>query len=163
MKICIIGPSGVGKTTISQQLSCRLNITNHEFDDIYWDLSSEQYIKNSQDNINHRIQEIIQLDQWIMEGAYDQRLLPFFQESTTILRIKIPYWLCAFRLIIRFLDAKITHKKPIETWKDTVKLLKFSKTFDRRLDIFFQHHPELSHKMVIVKDFDTCIQAIRSA
>lgn len=160
MKICIIGPSGVGKTTISQQLSCRLNITNHEFDDIYWDLSNEHYIKNSQENMNARIQEILQLDQWIMEGAYDKRLLPFFQESSTILRLKIPYWLCAFRLIKRFIGAKITNKQPVETWANTVELLKFSKNFDHRLDEFFQKHPELSDKVVVVKDYGGCVKNI---
>ncbi len=160
MKICIIGPSGVGKTSISQQLSCRFNTTSHEFDDIYWD-SNEYHVKNSQEKIDARIHEILKLDQWIMEGAYDKRLLPFFQESTTILRIKIPYWLCAFRLITRFIGTKISHRESIETWKSTVDRLKSSKNFDQRLDAFFNNHSELSNKVIIVKDYGSCVQNIQ--
>ncbi|WP_175774265.1 AAA family ATPase [Burkholderia anthina] len=39
MRVCIVGPSGAGKTTIAAELARRLNIPAYEFDNVYWDRS----------------------------------------------------------------------------------------------------------------------------
>ncbi len=45
MKICIVGPSGAGKTTLSHQLAKKLNISAYAFDEIYWNLNGTDFIK----------------------------------------------------------------------------------------------------------------------
>ncbi|MFU2197932.1 P-loop NTPase fold protein [Acinetobacter baumannii] len=51
MKICIVGPSGAGKTTLSKKLEKELNISAYAFDGIYWNLSGTVFIKNSEEII----------------------------------------------------------------------------------------------------------------
>ncbi|EHU1559221.1 AAA family ATPase [Acinetobacter baumannii] len=58
MKICIIGPSGAGKTTLSKKLEKELNISAYAFDGIYWNLSGTVFIKNSEEIISYGIKQI---------------------------------------------------------------------------------------------------------
>uniref|UniRef100_UPI003132C6AA AAA family ATPase n=1 Tax=Burkholderia anthina TaxID=179879 RepID=UPI003132C6AA len=47
MRMCIVGPSGTGKTTIAAELAGRFDITVREFDNIYWDRIGATSVKNS--------------------------------------------------------------------------------------------------------------------
>ncbi|EHU1483502.1 AAA family ATPase [Acinetobacter baumannii] len=58
MKICIVGPSGAGKTTLSKKLEKELNISAYAFDGIYWNLSGTVFIKNSEEIISYVIKQI---------------------------------------------------------------------------------------------------------
>lgn len=58
MKICIVGPSGAGKTTLSKKLEKELNISAYAFDGIYWNLSGTMFIKNSEEIISYGIKQI---------------------------------------------------------------------------------------------------------
>ena len=160
MKIAIVGASGVGKSTIAEALARHYAIRAYEFDDIYWDLTQAEYVKNTQEVMDHKIAAILKQDTWLVEGAYDKRMLPFFEDSSVILRVKIPYWRIAYRLIKRYAFAKITRKKPVETWKNTLELLRFSKVFDTRLDRFFEENAEPLNKLVVVKDTADCLETI---
>ncbi|MCF4714074.1 AAA family ATPase [Acinetobacter baumannii] len=57
MKICIVGPSGAGKTTLSKKLEKELNISAYAFDGIYWNLSGTVFIKNSEEIISYGIKQ----------------------------------------------------------------------------------------------------------
>ncbi len=59
MKICIVGPSGAGKTTIANKLAQQLKISTHPFDEIYWNISGSEFVKNSEEKISLGIKEII--------------------------------------------------------------------------------------------------------
>lgn len=86
MKICIVGPSGAGKTTITKKLADELKISTYGFDEIYWNISGTEFVKNSKETISQGIKEIILQDSWIVEGAYDKRLLPLLLECSLILK-----------------------------------------------------------------------------
>ena len=58
MKICIVGPSGAGKTTLSKKLEKELNISAYAFGGIYWNLSGTVFIKNSEEIISYGIKQI---------------------------------------------------------------------------------------------------------
>lgn len=58
MKICIVGPSGAGKTTLSKKLEKELNISAYAFDGIYWNLSGTVFIKKSEEIISYGIKQI---------------------------------------------------------------------------------------------------------
>ncbi|MDC5027178.1 AAA family ATPase [Acinetobacter baumannii] len=58
MKICIVGPSGAGETTLSKKLEKELNISAYAFDGIYWNLSGTVFIKNSEEIISYGIKQI---------------------------------------------------------------------------------------------------------
>ena len=150
MKICIIGTSGVGKTTLAKRLYQEFNISMYEYDDIYWDKTGDEYRKNSPDIIQSRVSDILLQEEWIVEGAYDKRLLPFFNDCMLIIHLTESHRICAGRIIKRFVFARLTGKSPKETWKNTCELLSFTKEFESRLEAFFVLHPELGLKKVTV-------------
>lgn len=160
MKIAIVGPSGVGKTTIATALGSHYAIKAYEFDAIYWDLTQDNYVKNQEEVMSHQMTLILEQSEWIMEGAYDRRMMAFFEASSVIFRVKTPYSRIVFRLVKRYLFAKLTKKKPIESWKNTIELLKFSKNFEARLDHFFEENPVFLNKLVVVEDAAECIETI---
>ncbi len=125
MKICIVGPSGAGKTTITKKLADELKISTYGFDEIYWNISGTEFVKNSKETISQGIKEIILQDSWIVEGAYDKRLLPLLLECSLILKMEVPFYLRTIRLLQRYLKSIVTRKKPKETLKNTLELIQF--------------------------------------
>ncbi|SUC47177.1 topology modulation protein [Providencia stuartii] len=162
MKICIIGPSGAGKTTVATQLAKELSLPVYEFDAIYWDMTGNEYRKNSEEFIKPQIEMILSTDRWIIEGAYDKRLYPFLLECSIIFRMNVPYYLRAIRLANRFLISTIMRKKPKETLLNTVELLRFSKKYDQRLNEFLASHNALSSKVIPIKNISLCRKILKS-
>ena len=71
MKIHIIGCSGTGKTYFVKRLSNKYNIPHYDLDNIYWDNSSEKYgVKTEIEKRNKLLQNILEKDDWIIEGIY---------------------------------------------------------------------------------------------
>ncbi|PHM72412.1 AAA family ATPase [Xenorhabdus sp. KJ12.1] len=161
MKICIIGPSGAGKTTIAAQLAKELSLSIYEFDTIYWDITGNEYRKNSKECIKSKIDMIVNTDEWIVEGAYDKHLYTFLLECSIIFRVNVPYYLRFARLIKRFLIAKITRKKPKETILNTFELLHFSRKYDQQLNDFLNLHKKLSSKVILIKDISSCREVLK--
>lgn len=162
MKICIVGPSGAGKTTIANKLAQQLKISTHPFDEIYWNISGSEFVKNSEEKISLGIKEIILQDSWIVEGAYDKRLLPLLLESSLILKLEVPFYLRTRRLLQRYLKSVATGKRPKETLKNTIELIRFSYSFEQRLENFLSNHTQLSSKVISIYDFSTAIHVVQT-
>lgn len=162
MKICIVGPSGAGKTTIANKLAQQLKISTHPFDEIYWNISGSEFVKNSEEKISLGIKEIILQDSWIVEGAYDKRLLPLLLESSLILKLEVPFYLRTRRLLQRYLKSVATGKRPKETLKNTIELIRFSYSFEQRLENFLSSHTQLSSKIISIYDFSTAIHVVQT-
>ncbi|MDH2394794.1 AAA family ATPase [Providencia rettgeri] len=161
MKICIIGTTGAGKTTLSAKLADEFNTPVYGYDEIYWNKTQAEYIKNPQPIINGLVLEITSKKEWIIEGAYDRRLTPFFHDYTLIIRLNVPYHICAFRIVKRYLASKFTTIGPKETFFNTVELLRFAKQFDKQLDDFFAQNPLFSSKVIIIDNSKQCIGTIK--
>ncbi|CAI3116650.1 Shikimate kinase [Acinetobacter calcoaceticus] len=162
MKICIVGPSGAGKTTITKKLAEELKISAHAFDEIYWNLSGTEFVKNSEETISFGIKQIILQDSWIVEGAYDKRLLPLLLECSLILKMEVPFYLRTIRLLQRYLKSVVTGKRPKETLKNTIELIQFSHRFDKRLEKFLSSNAQLSRKVISFNNFSKAINAIQT-
>lgn len=161
MKLCIVGPSGAGKSTVSYKLAKELNVTVYQFDEIYWDLSGSEFVKNSEEYITASIDRISMSDSWIVEGAYDKRLYPLLDKCTLILKMEVPFRLRTLRLIRRFFSSLIAGKRPRETLSNTIHLIHFSYVFEKRLNRFLAEDAMLSCKVVSFHNFSSCINAIR--
>lgn len=161
MKVCIIGTSGTGKTTLSAKLSDEFNTPVYGYDEIYWDKTQQEYIKNPQPIINALVSAITSKTEWIVEGAYDRRLIPFFNDCTLIIRLIIPYRICVFRIVKRYLSSKFTTMGPKETLFNMIELLRFAKQFDKRLDDFFAKNPLFASKVIIIDNSEQCIDTIK--
>ncbi|AMX18830.1 topology modulation protein [Acinetobacter pittii] len=162
MKICIVGPSGAGKTTITKKLADELKISTYGFDEIYWNISGTEFVKNSEETISQGIKEIILQDSWIVEGAYDKRLLPLLLECSLILKMEVPFYLRTIRLLQRYLKSVATGKRPKETLKNTLELIWFSHSFDKRLEKFLSSNTQLSKKTIPFNNFSKAINAIQT-
>ncbi|WP_227061497.1 AAA family ATPase [Acinetobacter pittii] len=162
MKICIVGPSGAGKTTIANKLAQQLKISTHPFDEIYWNISGSEFVKNSEEKISLGIKEIILQDSWIVEGAYDKRLLPLLLESSLILKLEVPFYLRTIRLLQRYLKSVATGKRPKETLKNTIELIRFSYSFDKRLEKFLSSNAQLSKKTIPFNNYSKAINIIQT-
>ncbi|NBM56755.1 AAA family ATPase [Proteus sp. G2669] len=158
MKICIMGPSGAGKTTLSKELAIALSLPVYPFDAIYWDMTGDEFHKNSENFITSQVNAIRETDKWVVEGAYDKRLLPFLNDCTVIFRIDISYWKRVNYLIKRLFINRIKRQLPKETLVNTWELLCFSKKYDKRLDAFFNNHSELSSKVIVINDISLCVE-----
>ncbi len=162
MRVCIVGPSGAGKSTIARRLAHEFNLAAFEFDSIYWDLSGTDFVKNSEKSMAAAIGEILARDSWIVEGAYDKRMVPFLAECSLILKVEVPFWLRAVRLIRRYLRSLAERKRPRETLWNTLHLVRFSYSFNRRLDRFLAADADLSSKVVSARDAASCISVMRT-
>lgn len=161
MKVCIIGTSGAGKTTLAKKLAIELNIPAYEYDDIYWNKSSGEYSKNTQKMISSLVSAVKSERDWIVEGAYDRRMVPFFEDCSLIIRLKIPYRVCALRIIKRYLLAKIRKTRHKETILNTIELLSFAKRFDNQLNVFFDSNLAFMHKVIEVNNAKQCSLKIK--
>ena len=162
MKICIVGPSGAGKTTITKKLADELKISTYIFDEIYWNISGTEFVKNSEETISRGTQEIVLQDRWIVEGAYDKRLLPLLLECSLILKMEVPFYLRTIRLLQRYLQSVVTGKKPKETLKNTIELIWFSHNYDKRLEKFLSSNAQLSKKTIPFNNFSKAINIIQT-
>ena len=74
MKIYIIGPSCVGKTTLARKLSRKIRVKSIDLDSIFIDLERLKKDKSfefvSPKDYRSRIDEILKTDKWIVEGVY---------------------------------------------------------------------------------------------
>lgn len=162
MKICIMGPPGAGKSTIANSLANALNISSYEFDEIYWDLSGSDFVKNSEEFIMSATSNLLKRESWIIEGAYDKRLVPFLLDSWLILKIEVPYSIRVIRLFRRFIISRLKKELPKETLWNTIHLVGFSYTFNKRLNTFFKKNANFSKKTVCAHDFTSCLNSIRT-
>ncbi|MCG2575291.1 AAA family ATPase [Acinetobacter sp. ME22] len=161
MKICIVGPSGAGKSTISKKLAKIFEIEQYQFDEIYWDLSGDEFVKNSEDLIAKAIEDILKKEDWIVEGAYDKRMSPFFVDCSLILKMEVPFGLRSIRLIRRLLLSKVKRKKPKETLSNTIELIRFSYIFDKKLNLFLEQNM-FSKKVVKFRDLSSSLDVIKN-
>ena len=131
MKIHIIGCSGTGKTYLAKKLSNKYNIPHYNLDNIYWDNSSEKYgIKTKVEKRDKLFQNILEKDDWIIEGIYYKWLEQSFKNADIIYILDLPKYIYKFRIIKRFIKRKLKleiSKK--ETLKSLLDLLKWTDKF----------------------------------
>ena len=131
MKIHIIGCSGTGKTYFAKRLSNKYNIPHYDLDNIYWDNSSQKYgIKTKVEKRDKLFQNILEKDDWIIEGIYYKWLEQSFKNADIIYILDLPKYIYKFRIIKRFVKRKLkleTAKK--ETLKSLLDLLKWTDKF----------------------------------
>lgn len=131
MKIHIIGCSGSGKTYLATALSRKYNIPHFDLDDIQWDNNAQDYgLKMPVEKRNALLQEILDSDEWIIEGVYYAWVQQSFEDADIIYVLDMPKYLYISRIIMRAIKRKIgIQKGKKETLKSVYNLLKWTETF----------------------------------
>ena len=131
MKIHIIGCSGSGKTYLANALAKKYNIPHFDLDDIQWDNNAEGYgTKRPLEERNALLQEILNNNEWVIEGVYYAWVQQSFDEADKIYVLDMPRYLYKSRIIIRSIKRKLgIQQGKRETLKSVYNLLKWTETF----------------------------------
>ena len=115
----------------TKRLSNKYNIPHYDLDNIYWDNSSQKYgIKTEVEKRDKLLLNILEKDDWIIEGIYYKWLEKSFKDADIIYILDLPKYIYKFRIIKRFIKRKLkleTGKK--ETLKSLLDLLKWTDKF----------------------------------
>ncbi len=76
--------------------------------------------------------------------------------------MEVPFYLRTRRLLQRYLKSVATGKRPKETLKNTIELIRFSYSFEQRLENFLSNHTQLSSKVISIYDFSTAIHVVQT-
>ena len=134
MKIHIIGCSGSGKTYLANALAKKHNIPHFDLDDIQWDNNAEGYgSKRPLEERNALLQEILNNNEWVIEGVYYAWVQQSFDDADIIYVLDMPRYLYKSRIIIRSIKRKFgIQKGKRETLKSVYNLLKWTETFQNK-------------------------------
>ena len=94
----IIGSGGAGKSTLARELGKKLNIEVLHLDNLLWEPNWKQVPKDKQKIIQ---ENIVQNDQWIIDGNYGGTMDIRFQSADTIIFMDISRVICIYRAIKR--------------------------------------------------------------
>ena len=134
MKIHIIGCSGAGKTYLANALAKKYNIPHFDLDDIQWDNNAEGYgTKRPLEERNALLQEVLNNNEWVIEGVYYAWVQQSFDEADKIYVLDMPRYLYKSRIIIRSIKRKLgIQQGKRETLKSVYNLLKWTETFQNK-------------------------------
>lgn len=131
MRIHIIGPSGAGKTYLSQKLAERYHISVHPLDEIFWDNSVSAYnVKRDPAARDAMLAQVLKDKDWICEGVQYAWVGGSFAAADRIYLLEPPAALCRFRIVKRFIKRKLhrTSRKN-ESLTSLIRLLKWTRKF----------------------------------
>lgn len=115
-KILILGCPGSGKTTLSLKLAESTHLPCYHLDDFFW---KEGWIPVEENIFVKKIKEIVDRDQWILEGNYSGYLDIRLQKADTVIYLEKPTITCLWRVLKRaislkfFADSESTFPKKI--------------------------------------------------
>lgn len=154
-KIHIIGSIGSDKTTLAKKLSLESGIPYFELDNVVWKRLISGDIKQSSNDRDEKLNDIIELNHWIVEGVHHKWVAKSFEEADTILFLDTKLSVRRFRIIKRFILQKFGCES--SNYKPTLKILKALYSYNT----FFEHKskPEIfrvlnlyNYKLVIIKN-----------
>ncbi len=134
MKIYIIGGSGSGKTYLADKLSEEHHIEHYDLDDLQWDNKAESYgVKRNPEERQAMLQEILEKEEWIIEGVYYKWCKQCFADADQIYLLEVPRRTYRYRIIRRFLRRKLgLEKGKKETLKSLISLLKWADSYQEK-------------------------------
>ncbi|MRH45094.1 topology modulation protein [Aquibacillus halophilus] len=113
-RIMVIGVSaGVGKSTFARKLSASLDINAYHLDAIYWEPG---WVETSFNKFSTKQREIVQQEEWIIEGNYSSTFDIRENRADTIIYLQLPLYICVFRVLKRWINNR--GKTRIDMGKD---------------------------------------------
>tara|TARA_R100000935_G_C2762620_1_gene134261 strand:+ start:37 stop:612 length:576 start_codon:yes stop_codon:yes gene_type:complete len=161
-KIHIIGGPGSGKTFSAKKLEKHLGLSAFDLDRVFWDQSQDSYIRASEELRDEKLAEILNNDNWIIEGVYYKWLAESFKCADIIIILSPSVYLRQWRIFKRFLYRKfilLEFKK--ETFSSFMEMFWWNQKFDSdnmiRIKTFISEH---EHKIAFCKNYQEVLNAI---
>ncbi len=124
MKLDIIGSVASGKTTLARELSEIYHVPFYQKDNIVWERTPNGDRKRDDKERDKLFQEIINSDNWIVEGSPRKLLRESFNKCDYIILLDIPLYKRLARTIRRWIRQR-TGKEEYNS-KPTLKFLYYS-------------------------------------
>lgn len=153
-KIYIVGIVASGKTTLSKQISRKLNIPCFELDSIVHDRPDEGRGKRTPEQQLEVIKEIDESGDWIIEGTYRKSCHKLFDMADHIIFLDTPLRKRKYRIFLRFIKQQLHLEKC--NYKSDIKMLKamyrWTKDFEDNRDEFEKMLSEYNNKVIVVRN-----------
>ena len=150
-RILIVGDSGMGKSTMAEKLSKRINIHFYSTDDFYWKTKFTE-INDKQKSIDD-LGKIYDKNEWIVEGGTRHLTQRGIEDADTIYFLKFNNILLQYYCIIRR-----SFGRKNERFIDLCKLLKHI-TYKRFKKDYGNHLPSLED---MLKPYENKVIRLRS-
>jgi adenylate kinase family enzyme len=108
-RICIIGPSSSGKSTLAVRLARRLDVTAYHLDQLAH-VPETNWTPRKNEDWRDEHHQILKNDSWIIEGNYSFCMPERFDQATHLIWLDFNVYSCAYRYIIRSLKG--SHLRP---------------------------------------------------
>ena len=153
-RVCVIGVSGNGKTTLSKRIAAKLGVTHVELDALAhragWREASDEEMRSA-------VREVLAThDGWVIDGSYAKKLGDLvFERSDVVVWLDQPLALVMARLVRRAVRDIVTKRDLFngnrQTWryaffvKDSLVAYAFKEHFRRRRETppYFADRPHL--------------------
>lgn len=121
MKLDIIGSVASGKTTLAREISMKYHIPFYEKDNVVWERTPSGDQKRCLEEQNRIFKEIIESENWIVEGSPRKNLQESFVCCDYIILLDVNTYIRLFRVFRRWIRQRIGKEK--YNSKPTLKFL----------------------------------------
>jgi adenylate kinase family enzyme len=97
-RILVLGPCGSGKTCLTRELSCILDLPAVHLDARFW---RPGWIGTPQQEWRRVVTSLIGQDSWIMDGTYESTLDLRIPAAEAIIMVDRPRWSCLWGVLRR--------------------------------------------------------------
>lgn len=155
-RICVIGTSGAGKTTLALQVAQKLMIPHFELDSLFWE---PNWVIAPTDVFRRRVEEFLVGNNWIVDGNYSKVRDIVWGNADTLIWLDFSFPVVMSRIIWRTFRRVATQQQVCngnyETWekvfsKESILLWALQTYWKRKKEYpILISKPEYSHLNIV--------------
>ena len=121
-RVCVVGVSGAGKTTVARALAARLGVPHVELDAIF---HQPGWTPLADAEFARRVRAATDGAGWVVDGNYRRVRDIVWERADTVVVLDLPRWRVMTQLLVRTLYRVATRRElwngNRETWSDLIR------------------------------------------